>query len=211
MLLAVTLMSESITNQQALSVLVGKKLSIWRRAANMLVLHFGQVTRKEDKSWGEYALHVQCPWRLLKDGAIFVGASDLYSPREEAPDFDWGEWYEDRKWPDNLLEHRVFSVLKGMDTVTHSIENATEHFRVEKVQASDIGDAKLYLSGGFMWECFPDSVAGAHWRLLDIGNRKHFVVSGERSTTANKGATPNGDPVRQSGNSGATEGPPSVS
>ncbi len=35
-------MTEEITNQEALSVIVGKRLSIWRRAANMLVGHCGQ-------------------------------------------------------------------------------------------------------------------------------------------------------------------------
>jgi Uma2 family endonuclease len=32
-------MSRTITNQEALSVLLGKRLAIWRRAANLLVLH----------------------------------------------------------------------------------------------------------------------------------------------------------------------------
>jgi hypothetical protein len=183
-------MSESITNQEALSVLLGKRLAIWRRAANMLVLHFGQVTRKGDKSWGEYALHVQSPWRLLKDGAIFAGLSDLYSPREQTSDFDWDKWYEDADWPDSLLEYQLLSVLKGTDPVSRSLENTTDHFLVEKVQASDIGDAKLYLSGGYIWECFPDCLEGEHWRMLDTAKRKHFVVSGERRPTDHKAIQP---------------------
>jgi hypothetical protein len=140
--------SDSIKYQEALTVLMGKRLAIWRRAANMLVLHFGQVTREADKSWGEFALHVHCPWRLLKDGSVFVGLADLYSPREQTPDFDWKKWHADSGWPDNLLDHQILSVLKGEDTITRSLENATDHFVVEKVQASEIGDAKLYLSGG---------------------------------------------------------------
>lgn len=199
-------MSEFIANQQALSALVGRRLSIWRRAANMLVLHFGQVTREDDKSWGEFALHVQCPWRLLKDGAVFAGLADLYSPRDETPDFDWRKWYEDQEWPDNLLEHQVLLVLKGSCSVTHSIENATEQFVVERVEASEIGDAKIFLGGGYVWECFPHSVADEHWRLLDMANQTDFVVSGQRPGPANKGAAPNGGPATPLGNSGVAEG-----
>lgn len=173
-------MTKRITNQQALSALLGKRLAIWRRAANMLVLHFGQVTRGEGKSWGEYALHVQCPWRLLKDGTIFVGSGDLYTPKKEKRNFDWDKWYNEGTWPDNLLEHRVLSVLKRRDAVTRSIENATKKFVVEKALASDIGEVKLFLRGGYLWECFPNSISGEHWRLLDFDTKKHFVVSGQR-------------------------------
>jgi hypothetical protein len=179
-------MSGSITNNAALAVLPGKKLAIWRRAANMLVLHFGKVTRAAEGSWGEYALHVQCPWRLIMDGVIFAGQSDLYNPRERTPNFDWDYWYKKSDWPDNLLEHKIRSILKGYDPATRSIENATEGFVVEKAEATEIGDARIYFSGGCVWECFPNGCEGEHWRLLDFRGapeehekRRHFVVSGE--------------------------------
>ena len=174
-------------------MLVGKRLAIWRRVVNMLVFQFGYITREADKSWCEYALHVQCPWRLLKDGAIFTGLSDLYSPREETADFDWCKWHADSGWPDNLLEHQLSSLLK-QDLATCSLENVSDLLVVEKVEASGIGDARVHLSGGYIWECYPVGIEREYWRLLDNVHRKHFAVCGESRTTANKSVERTGAP-----------------
>lgn len=178
-------MRKNITNQEALSVIVGKRLSIWRRAANMLVIHFGNIERGENKSWGEIAIHVQCPWRVLSDGAMFTGLGDLYHPAHETEDFDWGKWWADGSWPDNLMEFQMRQVLKGTDTATRSLENVTKALVVEKVTASSVGDAAIYLSGGFTIEFFPNCVEGEHWRILDRGRKKQFVVENERKAPAN--------------------------
>ncbi|MGC1349900.1 MAG: hypothetical protein WA858_08970 [Xanthobacteraceae bacterium] len=50
----------------AFAPLIGLRLSIVRRAAEMLVLHFGdiRVLPARQGSIGAYALHIQCPWRF---------------------------------------------------------------------------------------------------------------------------------------------------
>ena len=70
--------ADQITIQ--LQALVGLKLSIARRAADMLVLHFGTIREVESRSLsgrkkdakkgtvGDYALHIQCAWRLFRPG-----------------------------------------------------------------------------------------------------------------------------------------------
>jgi hypothetical protein len=172
-------MNQLLTNQAALEQLLGKRLAIWRRAADMLILHFGEVRREDDKSWGEYAFHVQCPWRLLKDGAMFTGFADLFQRKEKITGPEHVKWYKEGNWSYNLLEHRLLSILTS-DSTPRSLENTTNGLVVEKVEATEINDAKLYLSGGYMWECFADGCRGEYWRLLDCEheNRKHFVVSG---------------------------------
>jgi hypothetical protein len=47
-----------------LQPLVGLELSIARRAADMRVFHFGRIRKVEKGTVGDYALHIQCPWRL---------------------------------------------------------------------------------------------------------------------------------------------------
>lgn len=183
-------MTERITNQEALSVIVGKRLSIWRRAANMLVVHFGTIERGEGESWGEFAIHVQCPWRVLRDGCMFTGLGDLYHPAHEAEDFDWDAWWAEASWPDNLMEFQMRSVLKGTDPSTRSLENATDDFVVEDVTASPVGDAVIHLSGGFSLEFFSNRLDGEHWRILDRGRKKQFVVEDTREDLANKPAHP---------------------
>ena len=179
-------MTEGITNQEALSVLVGKRLTIWRRAANMLVVHFGDIERGENQSWGQFAIHVQCPWRVLRDGVMFTGLGDLYQPTHEIEDFDWDQWWSEESYPENLMENRIHSVLKGTDPSTRSLENVTDQFVVEEIVASPVGDGVIHLSGGFTLELFPNCVDGEHWRILDLGRKKHFVVENEREGMANK-------------------------
>jgi hypothetical protein len=50
--------------------LIGLRLSIVRRAADMLVAHFGDIRPHSsgEGTVGDYAFHVQCPWRF--DGPV---------------------------------------------------------------------------------------------------------------------------------------------
>ena len=64
----------------AFDVLVGLRLSIVRRAADMLVLHFGTI-RPHSSGEGtvaDCALHVQCPWRLDSPKGTVTGRDDLW-------------------------------------------------------------------------------------------------------------------------------------
>jgi hypothetical protein len=60
-------------------VLVGLQLSILRRAADMLVLHFGgiRVHPSGKGTVGTYALHAQCTWRFNGPGGKITGRDDL--------------------------------------------------------------------------------------------------------------------------------------
>jgi len=69
----VTSVSDEI--KQHLSLLIGLPLSIARRAADMLVLHFGTIREVESGikvgkragekgTVGDFSLHIQCPWRV---------------------------------------------------------------------------------------------------------------------------------------------------
>ena len=63
----------------AFDVLIGLRLSIVRRAADMLVLHFGTI-RPHPSGKGtaaDYALHVQCPWRMDSPKGTVTGRDDL--------------------------------------------------------------------------------------------------------------------------------------
>ena len=58
----------------AFDVLIGLRLSIVRRAADMLVLHFGTI-RPHPSGEGtvaDYALHVQCPWRMDSQAQVIA-------------------------------------------------------------------------------------------------------------------------------------------
>ncbi len=160
---------------------MGKKLAVWRRSANMLVIHFGKITRNENESLGEFALHVQCPWRFLRGSDVITGRSDTYTPRTVSENFDWSKWYDEGSWTDNLQEHLMAAVLKGYDSKTQSLENHTDTLYVETVMLDERGDVCIGLSGEFSLELFTDGVSEEHWRLLDFSNERHYVIGGDYS------------------------------
>jgi hypothetical protein len=115
---------------------------------------------------GEYALHVQSPWRIVKDDEIVMAALDVYRPQsgyEEDPDFDWDHG-------GNLLEERAKTFF----------ENGTREYVVEGIYAEPAGALRLTLQGGFCLEILPcDSTKYEHWRLFKPGTeQEHFVVTG---------------------------------
>jgi hypothetical protein len=158
--------------KDAVSVLVGK--SVWRctLAADMACFQFGE--RRIAKSFrdgserqvGEYALHLQCPWRIVKDEKVLLAALDVYKPQggqDDTPDFDWAT-------SGNLLEERIATFF----------EHGAREYSVEGLGVGPAGAVRLSLEGEFSFEIYPsDSAAGEHWRLFQPGiHLKHFVVTG---------------------------------
>lgn len=83
--------------QEALNVLISQPLWSSGRAADLEWFEFGQRRTVRDsrgeKEVGDYALHVQCAWRIRQGDKIVVASRDLYSPPEESDhrprDFNW--------------------------------------------------------------------------------------------------------------------------
>ena|SRR5688572_28183492 len=159
--------------------LVGQKLSVARRAADMRGFHFGRVNVEEggDRSYGEFALHIQCPWRLEGLNGIVTGRTDLWIPAEPSENIDWDSWdYENNP---NLQDRRIGELPGVYDPKTRSFINETEYLVVENVEADDFGGATLSLSGGYRLVIFPSGSAGEDWRLLKPHTgQRHLVVSG---------------------------------
>jgi hypothetical protein len=133
--------------QKAIEVLIGKPMWNCTRAGDMACFQFGERTEASTGKGmpiqiGEYALHLQCPWRLVKEDAIIMAALDVYHPRvgnEEADvrDFDW-------EHEPNLLEQRSQELFA---------EGA--QYQVERVEASRAGAVDLFLEGRFAVRNFP--------------------------------------------------------
>jgi hypothetical protein len=67
------------TRQQvivALSQIIGLPLTAARRAADMRTFQFGTLRPVDRGSVGDFALHVQCPWRIEGPDGIVTGRSD---------------------------------------------------------------------------------------------------------------------------------------
>ncbi len=159
--------------QTAASVLLGR--AVWRctRAADMACFQFGQRRnvrnfRGDEAQVGEYALHLQCSWRIVKQDQIIVAAFDVFRPREgheteDGLDFNWEAG--------NLLDDRIRVFF----------ENDSRQYTVEDVQAGRAGALRLILEGEFSFEICPCNSQEKleHWRLFEPrSDRDHLVVTG---------------------------------
>ena len=173
--------------KQHLSVLIGLPLSIARRAADMLNLQFGSVREIDIKlgkrvgkkgTVGEFALHVQCPWRIDGPDKIVTGRWDLFRTAETGESFDSDDntCYE---FGMSLQDKKIGELLQGFEPITGSYANVTNSLIVETVDADNFGGATICLSGGYRLVLFPSGSMGEAWRLFQPGtSEKHVVVSG---------------------------------
>jgi len=150
-----------------LDLLTGLRLSASYRAVDMRMFHFGTMRTVEGGAVGEYALHVQCPWRIETADQIVTGRHDLFKPAEETEDFDWDSW----DWDGNetLQDKLVAEFLTHVCPV------------VESVATDAHGGARLQLSRGYSLVLFPADSQGEDWRFFrPQQDGEHFVVSGGR-------------------------------
>ncbi len=161
--------------RHAIAKLEGKAL--WRasRTLDMAKFDFGARRSRTDSDGaagevGEFALHIQCPWRITRQGKVIVGSGDLYYPAnhrydENVPDeFDWERT--------TTLRDQLLDVL---------FEGGKRQFIVQKVEAGDAGGLQIVLSEALCLDVLPcDSLPREHWRLFEPDNfESHFVVSGQ--------------------------------
>ena len=158
--------------QKALQVLIGKPLWSSGRAADLEWFQFGQRkivkgARGDTKEVAEYALHVQCAWRIRHGDRVIVGSRDLYNPPHENdnPDFDWDVQGANRR-------------DKG---IAELFQNETRQFMVRDVEAGEAGAFTISFDDEYALDVFPDdSLSAEHWRLFrPSAEEPHFVVTGE--------------------------------
>lgn len=149
-----------------LSQIIGLPLTAARRAAGMRMFQFGTLRPVGSGSVGDYALHVQCPWRIEGPDGIVTGRLDLWEPVEENSPFDENWDYE--KSPNHqdvrveawLASEKLFLVVKGVD-------------------ADEYGGAAISFDNGFILRLFPAGTRGEDWRLLGPKTGcAHFVIFG---------------------------------
>lgn len=158
--------------QQATAPLIGMSLWTAGRAADLAWFHFGQRRLIKDyygnpREVGEYALHLQCAWRIVQDETVLVASRDLYYPPgttepEFPPDFNWD--------------------VQGGNRLDERLKNffLSATLYVVQIEAGCAGALRIFLGSGIVLEVFPDdSFDKEHWRLFrPYLNEAHFVVKG---------------------------------
>ncbi len=156
----------------AFDVLIGLRLSIIRRAADMLVLHFGAI-RPHPSGEGtvaDYALHIQCAWRIDAPNGTLTGRDDLWE--YTGP----GERPANRSYDDGLnLQDLKFRTVFTRGESTRSWVNASDGFGVAASKQTNRGDVTLALVNGYSILLFPAGCSGEAWRLFAPGSGRHVV------------------------------------
>ena len=158
-------------------VLIGLRLSIIRRAADMLVLHFGPI-RPHPSGEGtvaDYALHVQCPWRIDSPNGTLTGRDDLWE--YAGP----GKRPKNWSYDDGLsLQDKRFGSVFVRDESTQSWVNESDGFGVAGAHQTKRGDVTLALVNGYTIFLFPAAFMGEAWRLFAPGSGRHVVFPSEQ-------------------------------
>ena len=152
--------------------MIGLEWTIARLAANMNVFGFGPVRETETRfgrgTVGEFALHIQCPWRLTGPRGLITGRVDLYEwgGQDSEPD----EWSHE----DGLsLQTARLNVVLGPRQGTERAYYFESGLFVEGVAMEILtGDLTLKLSRGLTIEVFIDGTAGEHLAPLHPGRRQ---------------------------------------
>ena len=136
----------------AFDPVVGLKLSI-SRYSGLKNFQFGEIRPHQGGTVGQWALHIQCPWRIVAADRIVAGSADSSEATELFPQYD---------------------------PLTKSYLNVSDQLVVEQVHADDHGGVDIQLSGGYRLQVFPDAKEGESWRLFEPAKTTpHFVIEQE--------------------------------
>ena len=81
---------------------------------------------------GEFALHVQCPWRIEGPEGVVTGRSDLWEPAEENP--DWDPWEDYDEGPESAGWIGIAELLGTNATGERSGVNDSDRLIVERLE-----------------------------------------------------------------------------
>jgi hypothetical protein len=160
--------------REALSVLSASELWDSGRAADLQWFQFGRRRRVRTrqggtKAVGQFALHVQCAWRLRSSTGIVAGSGDRYYARDDlnGPNKASSGWDRRRA---NRSDEQLSAFFKPRRSAPPV---------VEAVKTDPVGGFCLMLSQGFALEVFPDTTSpGERWRLFQpYSEKEHFVVT----------------------------------
>jgi hypothetical protein len=127
----------------------------------------------------EWALHIQCSWRIETERHIVTGGYDTFEPA--VPDADPEEDLEPSKGG-GLGELRLRDLFNSHDLALRKIVSSRTDFVCTEALLEEHGDATLSFSGGYKLRLFPTGSRGEHWRVFALHNlERHVVCSADTS------------------------------
>jgi len=139
----------------------------------MRIFHFGSLRQYEGGFVGDWAFHVDCPWRFDRaDGTIVTGRDDFLEPLND--DSDWDAWDPDTDG--NVQDVKMGTVAPSIDAAGQ-IRCESDLLYVAAVATSVVGDCVITFADGARLVVFPSGSVGEMWRLFEPGvDTSHFVM-----------------------------------
>lgn len=153
-----------------IEILKGTRLNAIGRAAAMCWISFGDLIEIESRSGlrtvGQYALDVDCPWRIRYNSKILLASLDMFEPASTYQNDETFEWDIQGN---NLFDERAAMLCSKEPIIT-----------VRNVELSPTYDLKITFSNDYILEVFVcGSTDTEQWRLLEHGkSTSDFVVMG---------------------------------
>lgn len=165
--------------QDALNSLVRLRLRCIGRAANLLWVHFGEWHEIPNRNGGtrmvgDWALHIQCPWRFNRGSRILVASRDFNDDGVQAKSYDW-----------NAGGLSKFDRLAA----TFNTDLEVVDYHVLSVTCDALNGFRLAFPHSLAFDVFPHAAASPpkheFWRLFQPSNQsRHFVVDNDESELA---------------------------
>jgi len=167
-------MKEEIEDK--LSVLINLPLTSTGRVVDLQWFVFGvtnpdESNNEHDQFNFEYAIHVQCAWRISDTKGIVVASRDRYysancSSYEDNQDFNWDVPGS------NQCDQKIANFIES---------KSTKPLIILSVEADVVGSLRINLSEGYVLDLFPDDSLGKeYWRFFKLNSdHTHFVVTGK--------------------------------
>ena len=143
------------------------------RAGGLAWFGFGEDKASKDfrgkeRILAQYALHVQCSFRVLYSDQVILENLDMFEPNSALARSENFRW---EKPGETLYDEKVETIL------TSSTQNGI----VTALQVSSQSDLSIRLSSGYVIEIFNNLSANEEvWRFFEPGTEKpHLVVTGQ--------------------------------
>ena len=160
-----------------LRVLVGKRLCLTRRSLDVRQFHFGDLTIDGQERWGEWALHVACPWRVDGPTGLIAGSSDIHHPPSWGRDERSNGTVSDRV---SLQDEALASWMKGEIDPPSEVTNGNDVLTVENVWVDKRMTTTVTLADRSTITVMPAGVRDEAWRFFQPdGEERHLVIVGD--------------------------------
>lgn len=163
----------------ALGMLVGRRLTAAKNAADMKMFGFGEVREIDEKHTApELSLHLMCPWRIedRQRRTLITGLSDYYEAGSDAgPD-----WHA-TNGAGSLQNERMQQLLWGELGYCGAPSGTADTLVVTEVQILPCFGLQIDLSPNYRIVVFPCGSRGEQWRFLSPGtDAPHYVLDDAR-------------------------------